>query len=166
MKGLTLVELVILITLLLALGIGGWYLLDPLELRARENDSLRIADLALLSQAINQSAEVNSGSESSALCSGRSRCEGASHMTSDNYRKSNSDGWVKVDLTAQKSTPISTLPVDPINTEAFHYSFVSDGVGWEINAVLESQMYKVKMVQDGGDNDNKYEVGTNLTLIN
>src|SRR3989344_1121523 len=156
-KGLVLIELVALMGLLIALGVAGWYLLNPLELRARENDSLRLADLAILTQAINMSKP---------LCNGQSDCQGQSNMVIDGYRKSNGDGWVKVDLTAQKSNYLPILPVDPVNTDKFNYSFESDSVGWEINATLESDMHKSKMKNDGGDNDNQYEVGTNLTLIN
>jgi hypothetical protein len=165
-KGLTLVELVILVAIISALGAGGWYLLNPVELRARENDSLRLADLALLSQAINQSTKTASASAAISLCGGKDSCSGESNITSDSYRKPNGEGWVKVDLTTQKSSLLPTLPIDPVNSDKLFYSFKSDGVGWEINAVFESSMYKVKMESDGGDNDNKYEVGTNLTLIN
>src|SRR5688572_17384492 len=108
-KGLTLIELLILITLILALGAGGWYLLDPVELKARENDSLRLADLAVLTQAINKSVDIASKSATPALCNSEKSCEGESNSTGDTNRKSNGEGWVKVDLTAQKSASLPTL---------------------------------------------------------
>ena len=103
------------------------------------------------------------------LCDGTSApCSGTSNVGS---RASDGQGYVKVNLSAQKSVSVPTLPVDPLNSTANHYAYCSDGNAWEINTVLESEQQKLKMANDGGDENNqdasgRYEVGSNLTLIN
>lgn len=98
-------------------------------------------------------------------------------------------GWIKIvfkNLTS--GSPISNLPVDPTNTVTavtpaktdlvYRYACQNGtsatvasgkpGYVFELNAVLESTAYTVddnKMTKDGGDNDDKYEVGNNLNLL-
>lgn len=94
-------------------------------------------------------------------------------------------GWVPVKLdTIAGGSPLSNLPLDPTNTVitatpsntmlTYRYACQNTGAGtaakpsyiFELAAVLESEEYKVsKMKKDGGDNDNYYEVGTNLKLM-
>jgi len=122
-----------------------------------------------LQQAINVAVQEATGSADAILCSGASApCSGSSNIGT---RVSNGTGWIKVDMSSQKSVSVPTLPVDPINDEANHYYYCSDGNGWEINAKLESDQQKSKMANDGGDENDiiagtaKYEVGSNLNLI-
>lgn len=144
-----------------------WYVLDPYELKKRGDDAMRLADLAILQQAINSVSNEASASGKTPLCMGQSTpCSGTSNSNDSDSRKSNGSGWVKVDLTSQKSVGVPILPLDPVNNDKYHYSFNSDGSGWEINVLLDSNFYKAKMSTDGGNNDNLYEVGTNLTLLN
>ena len=51
-----------------------------------------------------------------------------------------------------------------MNNATYNYRYISDGNGWEVDAVLESQQYQGKAATDGGNCDTRYEVGTNLTL--
>ena len=96
-------------------------------------------------------------------------------------------GWLPVNLTALTGgSPISNLPIDPINTVTntpstpasgdLVYRYVCQnkaGSGkpsyvFEINAQLESDAFTSeddKRIRDGGDNTNYYEVGTNLRLL-
>lgn len=99
------------------------------------------------------------------------------------------NGWLPVDFSwLPGGSPISNLPLDPINTVAaavpavtdltYRYVCQSTGTGgakpsnvFEIDAILESDAYKAggtddKPAKDGGDNTAYYEVGTNLKLIN
>ncbi|MDD5152394.1 MAG: prepilin-type N-terminal cleavage/methylation domain-containing protein [Candidatus Pacebacteria bacterium] len=99
------------------------------------------------------------------------------------------NGWIKIvfkNLTS--GSPISNLPVDPTNTVnattpaktdlVYRYACqnaTSSTVGsgkpgfvFEVNAVLESNAYTVddnRMTKDGGDNDDKYEIGNSLNLL-
>lgn len=40
--------------------------------------------------------------------------------------------------------------------------FCADEIGWEIDTTLESKDHMEKMKKDKGNNDKKYEIGTNL----
>lgn len=171
-KGFTLLEVLVVLGIFLALAALTWYLLDPYELKRRGNDAMRLADLATLQQAINavNSDSVKNREASTSgvitLCAGKSApCQGQSNSNDADVRKPNGTGWVKVDLSTQKSVGVPILPLDPVNDNKFHYTFDSDGKDWEISVPLESNFYKTKMSSDGGDNDHAYEVGTNLTLI-
>ncbi len=97
------------------------------------------------------------------------------------------NGWIPVDLASMPGgSPISALPVDPINTisnllspsstdPVYRYACQNDvsGTGkssyvFEINVVLESDAFtKIdnKAAKDGGDDDNIFELGTSLRLI-
>lgn len=95
-------------------------------------------------------------------------------------------GWIPVNfgwLTG--GSPISNLPLDPVNTIStvttptstdmvYRYACQSTGSGakpglvFEVDTILESAAYTSdddKRAKDGGDNPTYYEVGTNLKLI-
>lgn len=97
-------------------------------------------------------------------------------------------GWIPVNLKALTGgTPISSFPVDPVNTVSasvsaadlvYRYACQNGtsatiGAGkpayiFEINAVLESNAYTSednKMAKDGGDNTGMYESGNSLNLL-
>lgn len=95
----------------------------------------------------------------------------------------NGSGWIPVNFTElSQGSPITNLPLDPINSVATTTAPVStdlvyryacqhttvDGkaqYSYEIDAQLESGDMLGKKNQDGGDNDSFYEIGTNLNLI-
>lgn len=165
-RGFTLVELLVVIAIVAILAAVVVLIINPLELTQRGRDAARLTDLANLQQAINVGAQESTGSGSNILCSGGTTpCTEDSNSTSVTVRKSDGTGWVKVDLSSQKSVSVPTLPADPINNTDYHYTYYSDGTDWEINAVLESNQQKSKMTTDGGNNDNVYEVGSNLILV-
>ena len=86
-------------------------------------------------------------------------------------------GWLPLDFTTVSvGVPIEKLPVDPLNEVAntsgatntdFVYRYACDmsDAQYEINAVLESNRYAPRMVEDGGDNDFYYEAGKSLRLL-
>ena len=95
----------------------------------------------------------------------------------------NSSGWVPVNFgLISGGSPISNLPVDPINTIASASAITSGDLvyrygcsidpsakySFEVDSALESTAYTVtdnKMKSDGGNNDGYYEVGTNLGIL-
>ena len=99
---------------------------------------------------------------------GADTCAEASAPLGANTRNSNGSGWVKVNLSTQKAVSVPTLPVDPSNGTTYHYVYCADTTGgaakWEINATLESDQQKGKMLTDGGNDDARYEIGSDLTL--
>lgn len=165
-QGFTLVELLVVIAIIAILAAVVVLIINPLELTRRGRDSARLTDLANIQQAINVAVQEATQSAQEILCANGwdgSKCSGQSNVGG---RTSDGNGWVKVNLSAQQSVSVPTLPVDPTNSTAYHYTYCSDGATWEINAVLESQQQSGKMDGDGGDEATRYEVGSKLSLVN
>lgn len=90
------------------------------------------------------------------------------------------NGWIPINLgSLSGSSPISRLPLDPINSISnvgdirntdfvYRYACGTNPTSFELNAKLESDAYTTAdpfMVNDGGNNDNLYEIGTNLLIL-
>lgn len=176
-KGFTLVELLVVIAIVAILAAVVVLIINPLELTRRGRDAARLSDLSNLQNAINVAVQEATNSSTAILCAttGSYPCGGAvngqSHVAA---RTSNGSGWVQVNLGANGSVSVPTLPVDPTNSDTYHYTYCASGDAWEIDAVLESEQQKPKMASDGGpdaahnatDATGRYEVGSNLSLIN
>lgn len=167
--GFTLVELLVVIAIIAILAAVVVLIINPLELTKRGRDAARLTDFANLQQAINVAVQEATTSSAAILCAGTTAPCSAKTNVGTGVRSSNGTGWVKVDLSAQKSVSVPTLPVDPTNSTTLHYTYCSDGNAWEINASLESAQQTTspndKRANDGGDDDTLYEVGSNLKLI-
>lgn len=162
-SGFTLVELLVVIAIISILAAVVVLIINPLELTRRGRDAARLTDLANLQQAINVAVQEATSSAAAILCKDTTTpCNGSS---STGTRSASGTGWVKVDLSSQQSVSVPTLPIDPTNSTTYHYTYCSDGTGWEINTVLESTKESGKMTTDGGNEDTKYEVGSKLGLI-
>ena len=163
-RGFTLVELLVVIAIIAVLASVVVLIINPLELTRRSRDAARLTDLANLQQAINVAAQEATNSGAAILCSGGAYpCNGSSNTGS---RVADGTGWVKVNLSSQKSVSVPTLPIDAINDTTYHYTYCAASDAWEIDAVLESDQQKAKMGTDGGNEPDKYETGSNLSLIN
>lgn len=136
------------------------------ELSKRNRDATRLSDGANIQTAINVAVQEATSSGAAVLCDGNAGkkfpCGGLSNL---NSRLSNGTGWVKVNLAQQKAISVPTLPIDPINDGIYHYAYCANNDSWEMNLVLEYTQQVSKMVNDGGDDTNKYELGSNLTLM-
>lgn len=164
-RGFTLVELLVVIAIIAILAAVVVLIINPLELTRRARDSARLSDLSALQQAINVAVQEATGSGTvSTLCkdSGAYPCNGSSNIGT---RSNNGTGWVKVDLSSVKSVSVPTLPIDQVNSTAYHYTYCANNDAWEINTAFESDQQKGKMSADGGDDPNLYEVGSNLQLV-
>ncbi len=167
-KGFTLVELLVVIAIIAILAAVVVLIINPLELTRRGRDAARLTDLANLQQAINVAVQEASASSAAILCANGIPlpCNGSSNTGT---RVANGSGWVKVDMSSQKSVSVPTLPVDPTNSVAYHYTYCANDEGWEINTNLESAQQTTapsdKRSNDGGNDPALYEVGSNLTLI-
>lgn len=160
------VELLVVIAIVAILAAVVVLIVNPLELTRRGRDATRISDLANLQTAINVAVQEATTSGAAILCTppASAPCSGNSGTGT---RGSDGTGWVKVNLSAQKSVSVPTLPVDPINSAPYVYTYTTNAAGdaWEIDAVLESDQQKPRMTTDGGSNDAVYEVGSDLTII-
>lgn len=165
-SGFTLVELLIVIAIIAILAVIVTVVINPIEIMRQGRDSDRMASIASLQQAINITAQEATDSGEEILCYNTAApCSGNSV---DNTRAADGGGWVKVNLTGQKTVTMPTLPTDPTNNGNLKYDYYSDGTNWEINAVLESEKFKdtqLKMANDGGNNPDRYEVGSSLILM-
>jgi type IV pilus assembly protein PilA len=168
--GFTLVELLVVIAIIAVLAAIVMLVLQPGEINKKNRDAARLTDLNNLQQAIN--IAVQEGSGANLLCNGGAYpCHGTSVTDG---QANNGTGWVKVNVSGQKTITLPTLPKDPVNTAGvagtgFHYFYCADNSGgqegYEIDTGLESSNYASKAANDGGTDANLYEVGTNLNLI-
>ncbi len=147
-------------------------IVNPIELTKRGRDATRLTDLQSLNNAINVAAQEATQSGQYILCNGATPpCPGDSYPGTQANRSANGTGWVKVNLSTAKAVSVPVLPVDPINdgngATNYHYQYDTNAAGdkWEIDAALESQQYQGKMSQDGGSDPNKWEVGSDLTIL-
>lgn len=163
-QGFTLVELLVVIAIVAILAAVVILIINPLELLARGRDTVRISDLENIQKAITTALADSTGAPAATLCFGLTApCSGLS--TDVSAKKNDGTGWAKVNFAGAATLTVSTLPQDPTNTATYHYTYYSDGTNFELNAVLESNQLKGKMLNDGGDNDNVYEVGSKLALL-
>ncbi|MBI5079525.1 type II secretion system protein [Candidatus Wolfebacteria bacterium] len=157
-KGFTLLELLIVIGILAILTAAVVVVLNPAQLLAQARDSQRLSDLSSVSSAINlylttaTSTTIGTGPYSTA----NATC-GFSSTTTCTVSTStavNSTGWVRVDLTQSSGgSPLPALPIDPTNSATYQYAYIgNDNVKtFELNARLESEKYRGRMSNDGGN---------------
>ncbi len=190
-KGFTLIELLVVLALVAILSVVVILTLNPAELLKQARDSNRTSDLSTLKSAISLfMADVNVTPTSlgaAGTCyysyvatTATVGCGGAFPTSTTNgtttyagVRNINGTGWIPVNFSAISSgAPIGQLPVDPVNTSAFYYTY---GVGtssnqlFEIDAKMESTKYSTTggselLTSDGGNNNGWYETGTTLSL--
>lgn len=185
-KGFTLIELLVVIAILAILATTAVLYLDPAQLLAESRDAQRLSDLDSIRNVINlylgsagivvfpqsgNCADVASPQYWTSVAGGANpfqpgKTENASHLFNID-----GTGYVPVDFNQViGGAPIFSLPQDPIADTTYYYSFTcyASTKQFEINANLESVRYtsgtENKEGNDGGDNPNFYENGTNLSL--
>lgn len=192
-KGFTLIELLVVVAILAVLGTVVVLVINPAELLAQARDSTRMSDLSTLNTAIALFLADTRGTSplapsyttcylSTTAGTGTSTAKcgvfvGAglatnSSTTAANYRKTDGNGWIPIDFSQATTarSPLSTLPVDPLNTSVYYYSYVASASGvYEIDSSMESKKYgkggsQDRVQNDGGDNVNAYETGSGRTL--
>lgn len=163
-SGFTLVELLVVIAIIAILALVVVLAINPLEVLKRGRDATRLADLATMQQAISVAVQEDSAN-TDPWCNGADPCTGNSNSGT---RKTDGTGWVKVNIAAQKTVQMSTLPVDPTNDAVtYHYLYAGDANGYELNGKLESTQYATTEDRDGKDGGNDadwYEVGNDPGL--
>ena len=164
----TLIELLVVLALVAILSVVVVMTLNPAELIKQARDSNRLSDLATINTALNLfSADVTSGfmgtstvvyvsiPDTSPTCAnlGLPALPTSTIVytyncaTSANLRNTNGTGWIPVNFQRISSnSPISQLPIDPINTTTTgnYYTYVSGG-SWILTAIPESVKQKADL---------------------
>jgi len=180
-KGFTLIELLVVIAIVAVLAVTVILTLNPAQLLRQARDSNRTQDLSTMKSAISlYLADVSSPSlGTSTLCYGHtsSSVSCAARFTGGTQTLSSSlaitgSGWIPVNFTAiSAGSPISALPVDPVNNTVYFYAYKPDSTNgtFEMNADMESTKFAnggsadVEST-DGGNSATLYEVGTDPGL--
>jgi len=217
-RGFTLLELLIVISIIAILSVILVLVLNPAETLKKSRDAQRISDLATLKTAIalymtDTTSPILDGGTNS-LCKtipstargsggafpiwyslssdspgdtitdvtldGSTVVTPASQVLAEDLSRTNGDGWIPINFDALAGgSPISNIPVDPVNTIAdisgvvstdfvYRYSCAVTPLSFEIDAQLESTAYTVtddKRALDGGNSELYYETGTNLLIL-
>jgi len=177
-KGFTLVELLIVITILAALAAAVVVVLNPAELLAQARDAQRLSDMTTLRDAINLHISQVSGpnlchlvtapAPPGNLCPATGYCTftgtnspfGASPgvacaapIAPLALRMVNGTGWVTVNFgLIPGGAPIAVLPIDPVNNATFFYAYRADVTNntFRLATRLESVRHRPMMQNDGG----------------
>jgi prepilin-type N-terminal cleavage/methylation domain-containing protein len=180
-KGFTLLELLVVISILAVLSAVTVVVLNPAELLRRSRDAQRLNDLAAITSAISfymtetSSPDLDGPGTCSTTAFWVSVQSGmgtsgltVTTTTAANVGLVNGGGWIKVDLASLNSgSPLPAFPVDPTNTAGggspsrfYAYACRTSPLGFQLVANLESASYKPKEGTDGGNAGALYETGT------
>ena len=181
-KGFTLVEILIAIAILGVLSAATFIAINPSERFKQSRDTERVADISNLNTLITQkryshvrrdlgNAQVVyiSLPDTSATCSSYTLPtlpSGWSYacVTQEDVLNVDGTGWLPVDIS--ESRAMSALPLDPLNTQDYFYAYTIDSdEAFILTTALESEeKLKGTALTDGGNDDVRFEKGTNLAL--
>jgi len=158
-KGFTLVEMLVVIAIIAILAGAVLLAINPAATMRKSRDTTRMNDLDSLRNAINI-----------ALTENEIVLSGTTGDSVNGTQAVDGTGYIEFTIPAGKvglSRYIPALPLDPTNTGDLIYRFEANAnQEFELNARLEFPGNAAKMENDGGDNADRYEVGTNLRIIN
>jgi len=189
-RAFTLVEVLVTVGLIAVLSTVVLLTLNPLDFLKQGRDSTRLNDLSNLMRTLNyiqaESPQTFFGNPKTIYISrpdpnltgdATSTCPNMNLppipsdwsyycVSPQNLSRIDGKGWIPIDFSNQAIFRLSKLPTDPKNDENYYYTYVYDPntQSFEIDTVLESQKQKHLLAEDNGDNNNLYELGTNLTL--
>ncbi len=132
--------------------------INPLELTRQARDTNRMVAAA---EVMNAQTSLLAANPEVDYCNGSSPCIGFS--TDANSTAIDGSGWIK-SVFPTTAFQGGMLPKDPVNDQTYFYTYCSDGTDWEMDFKLESKKYEAKLLEDKGDSDTLYEVGSKLDL--
>ncbi|MFZ5425230.1 MAG: type II secretion system protein [Patescibacteria group bacterium] len=159
-KGFTLLELLIVITVISILASLLVVVLNAGEYLGASRDSHRVTDLNKVQLAI-----TNALTDNAIELTDTTGCTTCNSLTGTTAI--DGTGWVQFNNTSGNglSGLLFVLPVDPTNEGNHVYRYYSNGTDFEINVNFESEKFtNENAVSDGGNNDSVYEKGWDLTI--
>ncbi|MEK7611708.1 MAG: prepilin-type N-terminal cleavage/methylation domain-containing protein [Patescibacteria group bacterium] len=155
-KGFSLLELIVSLAILTLISSVLILIINPLQIKKKGRDVVRLMDLGTIAQAV-ESYAVDNGSPPET--EGVLRRSDTSLTPGQPPQLSNGQGWIGTDLSAY----LEKLPADPLNTWPFIYRYEKAGKRFEIDAALED--YTNLLTEDRGSDPSRYERGTDLTIL-
>lgn len=158
-KGFSVLELLITAIVIAILIVTLITMLQKVNMRSR--DAVRLSDMTNIFQAIQATIQSRESAEKLfyILCSQvKTPCEGTSFPLLQNTQQVNGEGWLKIAFNKKTIVSYVILPLDPINDDQYNYHYWSDGKTWKLETRLESENFKIKMKEDGGQDPTKYEL--------
>lgn len=177
-RRVSLLQVIIGVIIILVITAVSLYVYKPFEKAKLSRDQKRIQDLDRLNAAVEAYLKNNSKTGPT-MCDGCQIGEAVFATGLIDLDRSftlkvatssavNITGWVPVDFSLNSKigkTPIKKLPMDPINTDPYVYTYTPGKKGaYKLTAALESLQNDVLESDDGGTDESRYEVGTDLTL--
>jgi len=162
-SGFTLIELLVviaIITILTSIAISSF---NGTNIKVR--DAVRLTDLSKVHQIIIASTHDSTNMASTLCYNNTPPCSGKSYEGELSSQNTNGSGWIKINLNDSSSSNLPLLPLDPVNNDQYYYEYYSDGVNWKLSVALESDQNKNKMANDGGQDSNRWEIGSNLKRL-
>lgn len=170
-KGFTLVELLVVIAIIGILAAVVAIAINPAEMMKKSRDSRRLSDLGQVRKAIDLTLAQTSPTVNlvSTSCNVTTPCV----STGSGKQAVDATGWVNLNISGY----ISSLPVDPRNADgtmvdatgtsgvSAQYQFANNGTAYEIRGHLESSQNAGMYTSDGGNNNDWYEIGTDLSIL-
>ncbi len=154
-KGFTIVEILAVVSISLIMLTLALYYVNPIKNRKRSRDNKRLSDLQTIDRYINEYILDNHTYPDDQFTLRQSNIL----PTPSEQLQGIVSGWIPVNFSEYGSI----LPIDPINDTDYFYFYIHNGVSYELNTRLE---YNLDLMENDGGNDlNLYEIGTDLTLI-
>jgi hypothetical protein len=136
------------------------FCISPSRLMEKSRDARRASDLNQLVNATNLYLADNKNFDHLKTAEVYSSLNKETSLTAN--------GWLPLNFQSISSgTPLTRLPIDPLNNATHYYRFGVDVVNktFELDGVLESGENAGQMANDGGNNPMRYELGTDLTIL-
>ena len=151
------------ISLVLILLVGGAFFVlkwvNPSKYLDKSRDGQRLNDLAKLQTGLD--LYIADGHNFSNLVPGKA-------YISSEKNSVDGRGWLPLNFQAISSgAPFDELPIDPTNNDVYNYRIgvnVSNKT-YEIDCRFENPGFQTKAKNDGGNDPDWYEIGTDLTIL-
>ncbi len=183
-QSFTLIELLVVIAILAILSVTVVFVLNPSDLIKQSRDSTRLTDLNNLNKALGLFQVTNPGSfqgtstvvyvsipDTTTTCANLGLPTLPTGYTyscvaTSTLAKNDGTGWIPVAFSQiSYGSVISRLPTDPINATSSgeYYQYIPGG-SWVLTALLTSQKYHAKAIDDNGYDPDRFEIGSSLAL--